>query len=295
MTDGLIDIDKKSELNNLPRRYKKISITRYFIYLALIVMVIWSFQGSQFSFEGLLDSTQYFKRFLGEAFPSIGILGENEHSITWKDTFRYTRELIETFQMAFTGTLLGIIFGFILALLSSKGLLGNSRPMRLVQETVKALILLFRTVPDLVWAIIFVMLVGLGAFAGTLTIMVDTIGFCGRFFAEEMEDVDKSPADALESCGATKLDATFAAVVPAAMPGLITTSLFAFEKAIRGSVVLGLVGAGGIGMSLNALFNWMAYDRAMVIIGMIFALIFVVEQVSQYLRRKVTQNEEKRI
>ena len=71
MTDSLIDIDKKSELNNLPRRYKKISITRYFIYLALIVMVIWSFQGSQFSFEGLLDSTQYFKRFLGEAFPSI--------------------------------------------------------------------------------------------------------------------------------------------------------------------------------------------------------------------------------
>ena len=79
------------------------------------------------------------------------------------------------------------------------------------------------------------------------------------------------------------------------MPGLITTSLFAFEKAIRGSVVLGLVGAGGIGMSLNALFNWMAYDRAMVIIGMIFALIFVVEQISQYLRKKVTQNEEKRI
>ena len=76
--------------------------------------------------------------------------------------------------------------------------------------------------------------------------MVDTIGFCGRFFAEEMEEVDKSPAEALECCGATKVDAVFSAVIPAAMPGFIATSLFAFEKAVRSSVVLGIVGAGGI-------------------------------------------------
>ena len=153
------------------------------------------------------------------------------------------------------------------------------------------LISLFRTVPDLVWAIIFVMVVGLGAFAGTLTIMVDTIGFCGRFFAEEMEDVDRSSAEALSASGARRFDTVFAAVVPAATPGLITTSLFAFEKAIRSSVVLGLVGAGGIGLELQSLMNWMAYDRAMVIIGMIFVLVLVVEQLSSYFRKLVMKNE----
>ena len=154
------------------------------------------------------------------------------------------------------------------------------------------LISLFRTVPDLVWAIIFVMVVGLGAFAGTLTIMVDTIGFCGRFFAEEMEDVDRSPAEALAASGARRIDTVFAAVVPAATPGLITTSLFAFEKAIRSSVVLGLVGAGGIGLELQSLMNWMSYDRAMVIIGMIFVLVLVVEQASSYLRTLIIKNEK---
>ena len=141
-----------------------------------------------------------------------------------------------------------------------------------------------------VWAIIFVMVVGLGAFAGTLTIMVDTIGFCGRFFAEEMEDVDRSSAEALSASGARRFDTVFAAVVPAATPGLITTSLFAFEKAIRSSVVLGLVGAGGIGLELQSLMNWMAYDRAMVIIGMIFVLVLVVEQLSSYFRKLVMKN-----
>ena len=79
--------------------------------------------------------------------------------------------------------------------------------------------------------------------------------------------------------------------MPAATPGLITTSLFAFEKAIRSSVVLGLVGAGGIGLELQSLMNWMAYDRAMVIIGMIFVLVLVVEQLSSYFRKMVMKNE----
>ena len=120
--------------------------------------------------------------------------------------------------------------------------------------------------------------------------MVDTIGFCGRFFAEEMEDVDRNPAEALAAGGARRFDTVFAAVVPAALPGLITTSLFAFEKAVRSSVVLGLVGAGGIGLELQSLMNWMAYDRAMVIIGMIFILVLLVEQASSYLRSMIMRS-----
>ena len=271
----------------LPSRFGNRPLSGILAIIFFILVTIWCFGGSGFSISQLIGSSEYLMRFLNEAFPPL-----YEHRLTYEQFYRYWLALVETFQMAFVGTLLGIVVGFILALFASRGLLTDKRKFHLVQWTVKMLISLFRTVPDLVWAIIFVMVVGLGAFAGTLTIMVDTIGFCGRFFAEEMEDVDRSPAEALAASGARRIDTVFAAVVPAATPGLITTSLFAFEKAIRSSVVLGLVGAGGIGLELQSLMNWMSYDRAMVIIGMIFVLVLVVEQASSYLRTLIIKNEK---
>ena len=257
----------------------------HFYLLIIIVFSLfsaWSFSGSGFSVSQLIESPEYLMDFLKRAFPPF-----SEHRITWDAFFRYLYALLETIQMAFAGTVLGVIFGFVLALLASRNLLFTSPYLRPIEIFSKGLIAFFRTVPDLVWAIIFVVVVGLGSFAGTLAIMVDTIGFCGRFFAEEMEEVDKSPAEALECCGATKIDATFSAVIPAAMPGFIATSLFAFEKAIRSSVILGIVGAGGIGLQLQSLFNFFSYDRAMVIIGMIFILVLGIEQISNYARQKI--------
>ena len=273
--------------NVLPARFGNRPLSSILAAIFFILVTIWCFGGSGFSISQLIGSSEYLMRFLNEAFPPL-----YEHRLTYEQFYRYWLALVETFQMAFVGTLLGIVVGFILALFASRGLLTDTRKFQLVQWTVKMLISLFRTVPDLVWAIIFVMVVGLGAFAGTLTIMVDTIGFCGRFFAEEMEDVDRSPAEALVASGARRIDTVFAAVVPAATPGLITTSLFAFEKAIRSSVVLGLVGAGGIGLELQSLMNWMSYDRAMVIIGMIFVLVLVVEQASSYFRKMIIKDEK---
>ena len=269
----------------MPPRFGNRPIAGFLAVILFLLVSAWCFDGSGFSIAQLLGSSEYLLRFLREAFPPI-----DEHRLTFEQFHRYWLALIETFQMAFAGTLLGLVIGFFLALFASRGLMFESRRSNLLQWSVKMLISLFRTVPDLVWAIIFVMVVGLGAFAGTLTIMVDTIGFCGRFFAEEMEDVDRSSAEALSASGARRFDTVFAAVVPAATPGLITTSLFAFEKAIRSSVVLGLVGAGGIGLELQSLMNWMAYDRAMVIIGMIFVLVLVVEQLSSYFRKLVMKN-----
>ena len=265
-----------------PKRFEKISSFQYISIIFFFLMMVWALDGSGFSFSKLFGSSEYIGRFLSEAFPPI-----SEHRLSWNDFNRYILLLIETAQMAIFGTFLGIIVGFLFALMASRGLFGNSIPARMLQVVAKFLITFMRTIPDLVWAIIFVMVVGLGAFAGTLTIAIDTIGFVGRFFAEEMEDVERSAAEGIESSGASKLDSTFSAIIPAAMPGFITTSLFALEKSVRGSVVLGLVGAGGIGMELNSLFNWMAYDRAVVVIGLMFVLILFVEQISSYARSKI--------
>jgi phosphonate transport system permease protein len=150
-------------------------------------------------------------------------------------------------------------------------------------------IALFRTVPDLVWALLFVIAVGLGPFAGTLAIAIDTAGFASRFFAEAMEDVDKGPSEALTAQGVRRTDIVFCAIIPAALPAFITTSLFALEKSTRSSVVLGLVGAGGIGIELKVAIDMFDYPSAMTIILMIFALVVAVEQAGSFVRTRVIQ------
>jgi len=193
-------------------------------------------------------------------------------------------KLLETLQIALAGTVIGIILSFPLAWLSAKGL----SPLGAFRVLPRALISFFRTVPDLVWALVFVVAVGLGAVAGTLTIVVDTIGFCGRFFAEAMEDADKAPQEALDAIGARRIDTMFAAVVPDALPSFINTALFALEKAVRSSVVLGLVGAGGIGQELTAAFELFQYQKAATIMIAIFIIVLVMEQVTDELRKRVS-------
>ena len=153
----------------------------------------------------------------------------------------------------------------------------------------RGLFALFRTVPDLVWALIFVIVVGLGPFAGTLAIAVDTAGFAGRFFAEAMEDADKGPAEALRAQGVRRSDVIFCCVIPAAMPSFITTALFALEKSVRSSVILGLVGAGGVGLELKVAMDMFDYPTAATIILMIFVLVLAVEQVGSFARKRIIE------
>ncbi|MEQ9332557.1 phosphonate ABC transporter, permease protein PhnE [Thalassobaculum sp.] len=191
--------------------------------------------------------------------------------------------VLETFQMALVGTVIGVTLSLPLAILATRTL----SPHPVVHVAARAVVSFCRTVPDLVWALLFVIAVGLGPVAGTLAIAVDCIGFCGRFFAEAMEETDPGPREALSALGARPLGIVFSAVVPQAMPSFIATALFALEKATRSSVVLGLVGAGGIGIELKVAMDLFAYDLAATIILAVFALVILVEQVGSRLRARI--------
>lgn len=191
--------------------------------------------------------------------------------------------LLQTFQMAVAGTAIGCLASLPLAVLATRHL----SPHPIVYHFVRLFVAVCRTVPDLVWALLFVAIVGLGPFAGVLAILVDKIGFCGRFFAEAMEEADRRPQEALTALGATRLGVIAAAVLPASTPSMINTSLFALEKATRSSVILGLVGAGGIGIELQVSMDMFRYDEAATIILAVLALVVTVEQGSAWLRRRV--------
>jgi len=196
---------------------------------------------------------------------------------------RIAWKLLETLQMAVAGAVLGLIFAVPFAILATDRL----SPHPLLRHAARGVIALFRTIPDLVWAIFFIIMVGLGPAAGVLAIMVDKIGFAGRFFAEAMEEADPGPQDALRAIGASRMGIIFSAVFPACMPSFTATSLFALEKAVRGSAALGLVGAGGIGVDLKVAFDLFNYDEALTIILMLFALVLIVEQGSGWIRSKL--------
>jgi phosphonate transport system permease protein len=236
------------------------------------VFFAYSVASVNFSAAQLFSGIPHIARILGEMFPP-DLLRLN----------RVAAAILETFQMALVGTVAGIPLSFLLATLASR----THTPSRSVYSISHGLISFFRTVPDLVWALLFVVAVGLGPFAGTLAIAVDTVGFCGRFFAEAMEETNPGPQEALRALGASRIAVVFCAVVPAALPSFVNSALFSLEKATRSSVILGLVGAGGIGIELKVAMDMFHYSQAATAILAIFALVIVVEQASSAIRRRV--------
>ncbi|MCH8538811.1 MAG: ABC transporter permease subunit, partial [Alkalimonas sp.] len=144
-----------------------------------------------------------------------------------------------------------------------------------------------RTVPDLIWALIFVVAVGLGPLAGILAIVMDTIGFCARFFSERIEEIRPGPSEALTSTGAGRMSVIFGAIMPESMASLTATSLYSVEKAIRSAVVLGLVGAGGIGVELSTAMRMFRFDQALTIILVILVVVITCEQISSAIRKRI--------
>lgn len=191
--------------------------------------------------------------------------------------------IVETLQIALVGTAFGILISVPVAWASARGV----TPFGPFAFLFKGLTSLARTVPDLVWALIFVSAVGLGAVAGTMTIVMDTLGFCGRFFAEAMEETEPEPRQAMEAIGAGRISVLFGAVLPDAMPSMINAALFAFEKAVRSSVVLGLVGAGGIGQELKTAFDLFQYRKAAAIILAVFVIVIAMEWLADRLRARL--------
>ena len=191
--------------------------------------------------------------------------------------------MLETLNMAIVGVAFGVVLSVPLALLSSR----NTTPHPIVRIIARGITATLRTIPELVWALIFVAAVGLGPLAGILAIIMDTIGFCARFFAERIEEIRAGPSEAIQSTGGGRSAVIFGAILPEAMPSMTATSLFGVEKAIRSAVILGLVGAGGIGVELNTAMSLYRYDLALTIIMVIVAVVIVVETVSSAIRRRI--------
>lgn len=190
---------------------------------------------------------------------------------------------LETVDIALFGTTAAVLLALPLAVLAAR----NTTPARVFYAASRGVIALCRSVPDLVWALLFVTAVGLGPFPGALAISVHSIGMLGRLFAEVIEDMDMGPVEALTMTGATRLAVFSHAVVPGVLPSLLGIALYRLDENIRSSLVLGFVGAGGIGFQLLTAMNLFQYRTVSLLLIVTFVIVIVAERLSAALRRRV--------
>jgi len=191
--------------------------------------------------------------------------------------------IMETIDLAIFGTVLGVVLAFPLALLAAS----NVSPARPLYYVARGIIGITRSVPDLVWALLFVTAVGLGPFPGALALGVHSIGMLGRLFSEVIEDMDMGPVEALTLTGANRLQVFTHAVVPGVLPTLLGISLYRFDENLRSSLVLGFVGAGGIGFMLLTAMNLFQYQTVSYLLIVTFLLVAIAERGSAFLRSRV--------
>lgn len=191
---------------------------------------------------------------------------------------------LETIDIAIFGTIAGVVLAIPLAVLAA----ANVCPSRPVYFVARAVIGFARAVPDLVWALFFVTAVGLGPFPGGLALAVHSVGMLGRLFAETIEQMDMAPIDALALTGARRLQIFTHGVVPSVLPSLLGIALYRLDENIRSSLVLGFVGAGGIGFRLLTAMNLFQYREVSLLLIITFVIVLTAERLSAVLREKLS-------
>jgi phosphonate transport system permease protein len=191
--------------------------------------------------------------------------------------------MAETFFMAVIGTTIGGILAFPLSFLAAGNLLGGTR----WALPGKALLVAVRTFPEILLAIIFVAAAGPGPTAGIMAMGIHSIGFLGKIFSDVIEGIDPGPNEAIRAAGGTQLQVFLYSVVPQVLPEFASNLLYRFEINLRSATILGLVGAGGIGLPLIQRIQFRRWAEVSMILIVIVVVIVVVDTVSSALRRRL--------
>jgi phosphonate transport system permease protein len=190
---------------------------------------------------------------------------------------------LETLQMALIGTIAGAAVALPLALFNSK--LGA--PNRVAYAAVKLFNNVIRSVPDLLWALLFVAAVGIGALPGVLALFFFSIGVVTKLTSDTIDGIDHGPVEAARASGASHLQMLRTAVVPQVLPAYTSFTMYCFELNLRASAVLGFVGAGGIGAVINFYRNLCHWDRVWGVVLGFLVVVILVERMAMALRRRL--------
>ena len=202
----------------------------------------------------------------------------------WEFFPKVISPLIDTIKMSVLGTVIGCVLALPVAILSSSNI---NRSLPLV-SFFRFILALIRTLPTLIIALVCALIFSLGTFSGTVAIAIFTFGIVAKMLFESIETIDMGPFEAMEALGANKFQAFWSACVPQILPVYLSHSLYCFEMNIRASAILGYVGAGGLGITINERIGWRDYNSLGMVLLSLFVVVVAIDFFSEYLRKKLS-------
>ena len=202
----------------------------------------------------------------------------------WEFFNKVIGPLVDTVKMSILGTVIGCLLALPVAVLASTNICKSPA----IVSVLRFILALIRTLPTLVIALVCALVFGLGTFAGTLAIAIFTFGIVAKMLYESIETIDMGPFEAMEALGANKFQAFWSACVPQILPVYLSHSLYCFEMNVRASAILGYVGAGGLGITINERIGWRDYNGLGMVLLSLFVVVVAIEFFSEYLRKKLS-------
>lgn len=246
---------------------------RWAIALIFVVGAVWSVSGLDVTLDRLLgapgDAWDIFRRMFPPAFAEAygrGVVGK----------------VFESVYIAWIGTLIGAVLSLPLAFMAA----GNVAPLWL-RHPVRQLFNVIRAVPELILAVIFIPITGLGPWAGALAIGIHSIGTLGKWATESIESVDRGPIEAVDACGGQWVSGMRWGVMPQVLPMITSYWLFRFEINVRASAVLGMIGAGGVGAELVSQLVFRNFPAVGAVLVFTIAVVITIDTASAAVRRRI--------
>ncbi|MBN2547300.1 MAG: phosphonate ABC transporter, permease protein PhnE [Spirochaetes bacterium] len=256
----------------IPRRNILATIGYFVFWILLFSILAWAYTGADIRFIELFKYSNNILILMSGFFPP-----------NFYDWQNYLSEMVVTIQIAVWGTFLAVVFSVPFGLLSSK----NVTPEWL-RQPVRRLMDIFRSVNEMIFALLFVASVGLGPFAGVLALFIHTLGTLAKLFSEAVEAIDPHPMEGIKATGATHVEEIIYGVIPQVMPLWISYSLYRFEANVRSATVIGMVGAGGIGLILWDAVRSFEYSSASAMLIIIIITVILLDLLSAKLRELFT-------
>lgn len=242
-------------------------------------VVVVSFRQTDFDLLALFTGAADFWKFFGRLVPPLSEMGTD-----WgKYLPQLAKPLIETLQIAYVGTFFGTLLAMPLIFLASATTALDPVSMWVA----RVLLTILRSIPDLLWAAILVPILVVGPLPGAVALSLFSIGVLAKLGSETVEAIDPGPVEALRAAGAGRLATIIYAVVPQVAATMVSYILYVFEINVRASVIIGYVGAGGIGFTLQNRLNFFDYTGVGLIIVVIFAVVLVIDAISVWARSRL--------
>jgi phosphonate ABC transporter permease subunit PhnE len=248
-------------------------VMRAVFYVAVLLAIVWSLRSIEIVPQFLYDAPQQTADLFARMWP-----------IDWSWYPKVVHQaLIETLHIATVGTVLAVVVASAIALLVAR----NITPSVTLNLVGKLILVAARSVHTMIWALFFVAVFGPGPLAGMLAIALHSIGFTGKFLSEAIEEVRAGPIEALKAAGAPPLAILFEGYWPQVKPAFVAIAMFRWDINVRESAVLGLVGGGGLGMALDTALSNLYWERAGLVLLVIFAVVIAAEIATSWVRSRI--------